>query len=129
MSNLQFAFINKNDVPTKESWQEAIDALGFKIKLELDPELKPLEDEGFCPCKLNEKDDDVGFEIYSEPAENFFENANNLKEIAGSRDFVIMFRWGSSMGDLACTMIACCALAKSFGAVISYGGEASYPDY
>jgi hypothetical protein len=26
-------------------------------------------------------------------------------------------------------MIACCALAKSFGAVISYEGEASYPDY
>ncbi len=129
MSNTQLAFLNKSDVPTRESWQEAIDALGFDVKLELHPELKPLEDTGFSPCRINDSDDDVGFEIYSQASEGIFDDPNYLREIAGDRDFCVMFRWGSSMGDLVCIMIACCALAKSFGAVISYEGEAPYPDY
>jgi len=47
MSNTQFAFIKKEDVPGKDAWQEAIDQLDFDIRLGIDPALSPFEDEGF----------------------------------------------------------------------------------
>ena len=51
MSNTQFAFLRKERVPGKEAWQKAIDEFQFDIRLGIDPELEPFEDEGFSPCK------------------------------------------------------------------------------
>ncbi len=70
MSNTQFAFIKKENIPGKEAWQKSIDDLDFKIRLQIDPELEPFEDEGFSPCVWGTTDDDVGFEIYYEPSED-----------------------------------------------------------
>lgn len=123
MSNTQFAFINKGSVPGKEAWQKSIDDLNFKIRLQIDPELEPLEDEGFSPCVWGNTDDDVGFEIYYEPSEYIHDDDEDLIKIIGGRDYCISMCWGGSMKDCAAVMIACCALAKDFGAVISYEGE------
>ncbi len=124
MSNTQFAFLEKENVPTGEAWQRAIDDLQFSVRLTIDPELAPFEDEGFSPCKWGDTDHDVGFEIYYEPAEDVYEDDEEFKAVAGEgNDYCISMSWGGSMLDCAAVMIASCALAKSFGAVISYEGD------
>ncbi len=120
MSNQQYAFIEKTNVPNKDLLQRAIDSLNFGLKL--DPEFTPFEDEGFSPCILND-DSDVGFEIYYESAEDVIDGDSELKRIAGGRDLCISMCWGSSLKDMASVMIVSAALARDFGAVISYEGE------
>lgn len=127
MSNTQFAFLKKENVPSSEEWQKVIDELNFNVRLCVDPELIPFEDEGFSPCIWGETDEDVGFEIYYEPAEDIYEDDEGLKTIVADNDYCISMCWGSSMKDCAAAMIASCALAKGFGAVISYQGEEPRP--
>jgi hypothetical protein len=122
MANEQFAFIDKSRVPSREEWQNAINQAGFDF--ELDPELKPFEDSGFLPCKLFGLE--AGFEIYYEEASRVIEAPDELKALAGDRDYSISFRWGGSMIECASAMIASYALAKSFGAKVSY--ECDPPD-
>ena len=50
VANSQYAFIDRERVPSREAWQAAITKSGFD--LQLDPELKPFEDSGFSPCTL-----------------------------------------------------------------------------
>lgn len=120
MSNEQFAFLQKSAVPTRARWQTAIDACGFDFQL--DPDLKPFEDSGFLPCKLCNTD--AGFEIEYEGSPEFLQD---FAEIAQGRDYCISFRWGGSMAECASVMIASYALAKSFGAIVSYEGEEPLP--
>jgi hypothetical protein len=115
----QYAFLNKVDVPTRDQWQAAIEACGFDFQL--NPELKPLEDSGFLPCTLSGAG--AGFEIYYDGSLELLED---FADIGQGRDFCISFRWGGSMTECASAMIASYALAKSFGAVVSYEGDAPY---
>jgi hypothetical protein len=120
MSNTQFAFLKRSSVPSRDALQASIKALGFGLTLH--PEFTPFEDEGFSPCIFNGIAD-VGFEVFYEPASDIIEDDEDLQEIAGDNDFCISMVWRSSMKDYACVMIVSCALAKDFGAVISYEGE------
>lgn len=120
MSQTQFAFLKKDNTPSKGALQSVIDSLGFDLKI--DPEFTPFEDEGFSPCTLN-GEQDVGFEIYYEPASDVTEDDEEFAEIAGENDFCISMCWGGSFKDCACVMIASLALAKEFGATITYEGE------
>ena len=120
MSNTQIAFIEKSRVPSRAQLQASIDALGFNLAL--DPEFTPFEDEGFSPCVLA-GEEGPGFEIFYDDAESVIDGDESLEEIAGGRDFSISMVWRSSMKDMACVMIVSCALAKDFGAVISFEGE------
>ena len=123
MSNTQFAFINKLNVPDQGAWQRAIDSIEFKVRLLIDPELEPFKDEGFSPCVWGDTKDDVGFEIYYESSSDIHDENEDLKAIIGDNDYCISMRWGGSYKDCAAVMIASCALAKEFAAVISYEGE------
>jgi len=116
MSNEQYAFLRKSDVPSREAWQAAIEACGFDFQL--DPDLKPFEDSGFLPCKL--MGSDAGFEIYYDELSNL---PGEFRELAQGRDHCISFRWGGSMVECASVVIASFALAKSFDAIVSYEGE------
>lgn len=127
MSNTQFAFLKKENVPNKEKWQSSIDSFGFKIKLQVDPELEPFEDEGFSPCVWGDTEDDVGFEIFYEPSADIHDGDEELKALIGDNDYCISMGWHGSMKDCAAVMIASCALAKDFGAVISYEGNPADP--
>ena len=128
MSNSQFAFLKKENVPNKEQWQHAIDELAFEIRLAVDPDLTPFEDEGFSPCKWGDADDDVGFEIYYVTTADVIEDEPSFKAVAGEEnDSCIVMCWGGSMKDCAAVMIASSSLAKSFGAIISYEGEQPDP--
>ncbi len=120
MSNTQYAFIEKARIPDRCSLQTSIDALGFDLTL--DPTYTPFEDSGFSPCILNGKHG-FGFEIYYNAASEITETNESLLEIANGNDYCIRMVWHSSMSDLACAMIVCCALAIDFNAVVSYEGE------
>ena len=113
MSNTQYAFLQKNHVPNRQALQAAIDALGFD--LQLDPEFTPFEDEGFSPCVLfGEQDEDVGFEIFYQPAADIVEDDEDFQRIAGERDYCI-------------SMIVSAALAKDFAAVVLLEGDRPDP--
>lgn len=116
MANEQFAFLNKKQVPSREAWQAIIDECGFDFQL--DPELKPFEDEGFLPCRF--LGGDGGFEIYYFPSADVAEDFGDLIQ---GRDYCISFRWGGSMVECASVMIASYTLAKGFDAIVSYEGE------
>ena len=120
MSNTYFAFINKSDIPSRETLQSTIDSLGFN--LELDPDFTPFEDEGFSPCSLNGKEN-IGFEIYYEEAHEVVGDDTEFQQIKGDKDYCISLSWGSDIYDCVCSMIISCALAKGFGATVSYEGE------
>ncbi len=120
MSNTQYAFLMKNKVPNRDALQASIDSLGFDLKL--DPSFTPFTDSGFSPCVLNGAGD-VGFEIFHQEARVL----EGLEQIAGHNDFCISMMWHSSMKDCAAAMIVSCALAKDFGAVITYEGETPTP--
>ena len=117
MANEQYAFLLRADVPTRAQWQAVIDAAG--VDFQLDPELKPMEDSGFSPCRL--LGSAAGFEIYYDDSPDFLEE---FADIAQGRDCCLSFRWGGSIVEGASAMIASYALAKGFGAIVSYEGEA-----
>ncbi len=123
MSNSQFAFLNKSDVPDLDALQNSIDKLGFDLQLCKD--FTPFEDEGFLPCTL-EGDNDTGFEIFYETVDEVCdddgEEDEELRLIAKDKDYCIVMCWGGSMKDCACVMIVSCALSKDFGAIVSYEG-------
>src|SRR5712671_3775279 len=122
MANEQYAFIDKSRVPSREAWQEAIAETGFEF--ELDDSLTPFKDSGYRPCKLFGAE--AGFEIAYNSASQILDDPDALAQIARGKDFCISFRWGGSMRDCASVMIACYALAKKFGAAISYEGNEPY---
>ena len=120
MSNTQFAFINKSDIPTKEQLQGTIDQLGYDLKL--DPELSLKEDEGFSPCVLK-GETDVGFELFCEPTSDVVEDDEEFEEMAGGKDTCITMNWGGSFKDCSCVLIVSYALMKEYGAITTYEGE------
>lgn len=124
MSNTQIAFLNRDNVPNREALQASIDRLGFKLTL--DPDFTPFEDCGFSPCVLDGTPD-VGFEVFYAPTSEIAEGDHNLTTIANGRDFGISMIWRGSMKDCASAMIVSCALAKDYGAVVSYEGEPPEP--
>lgn len=119
MANEQFAFLKSGSVPTRDRWQEAIDRAGFNLKL--DPKFEPRTHVGFVPCKLNGAES--GVEMYFDDST---ESMEAFRDIAGDCDCCISFRWGSSMQECACAMIASFALANEFDALVSYEGEPPY---
>jgi len=124
MSNTQYAFLDKCRVPARLPLQASIDALGFDLQLH--PELDLLNDTGFSPCVFYGMPD-VGFELFSEPAADAVGGNEALKEAIGTRDFSLGMAWRGSMKDCAAVMIVSYALAKNFGAVVSYDGEPPAP--
>lgn len=124
MSQTQFAFLNKENVPNREQLQASLDALNFDLKL--DPEYTPFEDEGFSPCILN-GESDIGFEIYYEPSSDLLEdvvdNDDEFHAIIGSNNYAISMNWGGSFKDCTAVLMVSIALAKDFGATISYQGD------
>ncbi len=123
MSNTQFIFINKEDVPTQEQWQISIDKLNLPVRIQIDKDLTPFEDEGFIPCIWGNSNGDVGFEIFYEVASDACEDDDELLEVANGKDYCISMCWGGEIKDCLAVLIASCALASSFNAIVSYEGE------
>ena len=122
MSQTQFAFLKKENVPNREQLQASLDILKFDLKL--DPEFTPFEDEGFSPSILN-GESEIGFEIYYEPSSDILEDDDDeeFHQIVGTNDYSISMSWGGSFKDCMTVLMVSIALAKDFGATISYQGE------
>lgn len=114
MSVTQTAILRKEQVPSRSQWQKAIDE--FRLPFELDPDLVPFDDSGFCPCKLKNKLS--GFEIYYDSANEFLGQNETLRNAARDRDYSVTFVWGGDEAECASALIAGAALVKSFGAII-----------
>lgn len=124
MSNTQYVFIDKSNVPDRAALQQSIDQLGFD--LQLDRELQLLRDEGFSPCVL-EGVDGVGFELMPMSAEDATDGDEEFLSLAKGRDHCLTFSWRGRMKDCAAAMIVSCALAKDYAGVVSYEGELPEP--
>ena len=124
MSNIQYAFIEQGLVPNQAQLQEAIDALGFDLKLP--PEYTPFEDSGFLPFTLN-GEEGPGFEIQFVSVSALTSDDEALRGYAAGRDCCISMSWHGSMKDFACVLLVSCALVKDFGAVVCYEGEPPEP--
>jgi hypothetical protein len=124
MSNAQYAFLQRAQVPDRDALQASIDRLGFDLKLH--PEYTPFSDCGFLPFVLNGKSG-PGYEVFYAPTTEVADGDDSLLAIAKGRDSCITMVWRGSMKDLACVMIVSCALTKDFGAVVSYEGEPPSP--
>lgn len=120
MSNIQYVFLKKSDVPSRSQLQAAIDALDFDLQLH--PDLDLLEDEGFSPIVLEGRAN-AGLELGAEPAAGVMEHAEHLREVVGERDVCLTMAWHGSMADCACALVVGYALAASFGAVVTYECE------
>ena len=119
MANEQYAFLKSSCVPTRDQWQQAIDCVGFDLKLDL--KFEPRTNVGFVPCKLNGAES--GVEMYFDDSTEFM---GTFRAIAAERDCCISFRWASSIEEAACAMIASFALASEYDAVVSFEGESPY---
>ncbi|MBC2600479.1 hypothetical protein [Puniceicoccus vermicola] len=120
MANEQYVFISEKAIPSRQEWQESIDALGYDFQL--DSELKPKEDSGYSPCKLEGKE--TGVEIYYQAVAELVDDPSEIEELTKGRDYCISFRWGGSMAECTCAIIASAALLKNFDGVVSYEFEA-----
>lgn len=121
MSNVQYAFLRRSQVPGREALQASIDALGFDLKL--DPALDLQGGSGFSPCVLAGTQG-LGFELFSSPASEVLGDDAALREAIGDRDLALGMAWHGSMQDCAAALIVSCALAKDFGAAISFERDA-----
>ena len=120
MSNIQYAFTERQRVTSRSQLQDAIASLGFDLKLH--PQYTPFEGSGFLPCTLN-GEEGPGFEIQYFPASELTSDDKALQRYAAGRNLCISMSWHGSMKDLACVLLVSCALVKDFGAVVCYEGE------
>jgi hypothetical protein len=107
MARALTAFLNRDKVPARQSLQQAIDALGFALKLDAD--YAPFETAGYLPCDLD--GEDAGFDLRFKP----------FTPDTQGRDAALSCTWGGDPREEAAAAIFCAALAKNFGAVVREG--------
>jgi hypothetical protein len=112
MARAQSAFLQRNEVPTRQALQQAIDAL--KFKLSLDDGYAPFKTSGYLPCTL--EGEDAGFDLRFKDADPT--SAPKLAAELGERDVELTFKWSGDVWEAASAAIFCAALAQNFGAII-----------
>ena len=115
MSLELYAFL-AGELPTREAWQSAIQALGYPVSL--DEALTVKESSGFVPCRL--VDGDSGFELFVDRVQTIVEEYPTIKGRVQGRIWAISFRWGGNLGECACVMAGAAGLMRSSGAIVYY---------
>jgi hypothetical protein len=116
MSLEMIAFLQRSRIPDARSIQDAIESLG--VPLDLNSTLNLVSDRGFSPCSI--KGVSSGFEVDSQASLALLEYYPALKNVIGSRDWAITFRWGGSLTECACVLGATAALVKLSDALAFY---------
>ena len=96
----------REQLPTVNEWQAALDSAGINIKL--DPEVDELPAfTGYLPAVFD--DQPSGFEFYFDTAENAF---GDRPDATGDRTHVVTFATHSDIRELVCALYAAATLAK-----------------
>ena len=106
MARALTAVLFRDKVPARKPLQQALDALGFGLKLDAD--YAPFETAGYLPCDLD--GEDAGFDLR-------FKDAEDAAKFGG-RDAVLTLNWGGDPREEAAASIVCAALAADFEAVV-----------
>jgi hypothetical protein len=109
MSVEVYVFLRSPDLPTRDTWQKAIDLA--RVPLTLQP-FDVLMHSGFVPVRLHDRD--TGFEYYIGVAREV--PGVDISRLAG-RDRCISFRVGGDMKELQAAMHAAAVLTERFGGV------------
>jgi hypothetical protein len=104
MARALTASLSRAKVPARKPLQQAIDALGFALKLDAD--YAAFETAGYLPCDLD--GEDAGFDL----------RFNDVEPDTEGRDIALAFKWGGDPREEAAAAIVCAALAKDFGAIV-----------
>jgi hypothetical protein len=103
-----YVFMNDSRVPTRESWQQAIDGAGFPAVLSESLDLR--QDSGYSPTTYDGQDS--GFELYLEPAAAYLESFPDIAKHVGARDTCVSFRSGGDVVEAAAAIACGAALTK-----------------
>jgi hypothetical protein len=101
-------FMEDSRVPSREAWQQAIEAAGFPAVLYQSLDLR--KDTGFSPTAYNGQES--GFELYLDPAASYLESYPHIAEQIGGRDRCVSFRWGGDLVEAAAAISSAAALTK-----------------
>lgn len=112
MARAQIAYLNREDVPARNSLQAAIHELGFKVAL--DDSYEPFGTKGYLPCTLD--GEDAGFDLRFQRVEEG--TSSNLASAIGGRDTAMKFRWSGDPREQLAALAVCAALVKKFGAIV-----------
>ena len=109
MSMELYVFLNRSEMLSPASWQQAIKSNSFD--LQLDQDFDPFTFTGFLPCTFAHRSS--GFEYYFQPKEAVAPAGTYLAPPAAAFDSVITFISSSSFDELASILIAASSLAAT----------------
>ena len=109
-------FMEDSRVPSRESWQQAIEQLGFPAVLY--PSLDVRGDTGFSPASFRGRS--TGFEFCLGPAGDILASYRHIAPRVGGRDKCATFRWGGDMMECGAALSAAAALANVADGIYFY---------
>ena len=117
MSNEQYAFLTRSELPTLEQLQAKINS-DPTFTLAIDPEVSLSTTAGFVPCVICGVES--GVEIYFDDSP---ETMDQFADLVQGKDCCLVFCWRSDMVECACAMVLSYFLGEHYNAIISYDGE------
>src|SRR5437899_1219752 len=114
-----YAFLSTRDLPTVETWQAAIDNLGYSVRL--DPELDLKSSTGFSSCTLADKPS--GFELAIESVAEVSRVYPKIEKIVRGYAWAVCFCWGGDLKECACVTAAIAGLVACSGAKAYYPAD------
>ncbi|MFO0826574.1 MAG: hypothetical protein U0572_00350 [Phycisphaerales bacterium] len=112
-------FMPDSRVPSRDTWQQAIEQLGFPTIL--DASLDVRNDTGFSPTSF--RGQSTGFEFYLEPAADILSSYSHIAPRVRGRDTCATFRWGGDMMECGAALSAAAALAHVADGIYFYPAD------
>lgn len=109
-------FMQDSRVPSRGSWQQAIEQLEFPVVLDSSLDLR--RDTGFSPTIYQGQP--TGFEFYLEPAASILSSYPHITPTVGGRDMCATFRCGSDLSEYASALSAAAALTMLTDGIYFY---------
>src|SRR5262245_61339549 len=123
MSHAIQIFIAARGLPTVVEWQQAIDGLGFDVKL--DPSVDPAKHSGYWPAVFEGRE--TGFEFYLDPSKEVLRDYPHIKSKVGGSKHCASFVLHSDMLELCAASASAAALTSLTNGVWYYAdGDVIY---
>jgi hypothetical protein len=123
MSHAIQIFVGPKGLPTISEWQQAIDGLGFNVKL--DPSVDPATHSGYWPAVFEDRE--TGFEFYLDTSKDVLRHYSHIKSKVGGSKFCASFVLHSDMLELGAASAAAAALTSLTNGVWFYAdGDVLY---